>query len=135
MRKIVLFTDGGSRNNPGKAAAAYVIYEDGQKVYEDGNYLGIATNNEAEYEAVKLGLGKLMEMGRAGVGVEVRCDSRLAVEQLRGNFKVKNPRMKALVEGVKTLEQNFSRVSYVLIPREENFQADFLVNQTLDRYQ
>lgn len=144
MSKFIIYTDGGSRANPGKAAAAFVIYPPAGHVPEryvaggaikDGVYLGIATNNEAEYQAVKLALEKLQQDFTQDLpaDVEIRADSKLVVEQLKGNFKVKNPRIKILYDSVKKLEQEVGKVSYNLIPRLENFQADSLANQILDQ--
>lgn len=134
MKKVIVYTDGGSRSNPGKAASACVATDCGTTIFEEGKYLGIATNNEAEYQAVILALEKLsQEYDPANLDVEIKSDSRLVVEQLSGNFKVKHPRIKELFNEVKNLEPKFGSVTYTLIPREQNFQADLIVNRVLDR--
>jgi len=129
-KKLDLYTDGGSRGNPGPAAIGGVLKE-GQEVRgEFSHYLGRATNNTAEYEALIAGL-KLVE-GRAS---EITChlDSELVVRQLTGRYRVKQPHLQALFRQVKQLESKFSLVTYRYIPRDQNRQADQLVNQALDK--
>lgn len=136
MAKFVIYTDGASRGNPGNAAAAFVIRDNNNRVLaKSGAYLGIATNNHAEYSAVKLALQALVDEFAAGLPaeVEVRADSMLVVNQLVGKFKIKNPQLQVFVGEVKKLEQKIGRVNYTYIPRIQNFQADGIANQTLDR--
>lgn len=126
-----LFTDGGSRNNPGPAAAGFVIRDrDGKLLKKYGKYLGRATNNEAEYQALILGLREVASRGFK----QVRCflDSSLAVNQLNGVFKIKEARLRELVFKVKALERKFAAVSYEHVPREQNREADELVNKALN---
>ncbi|MDO8638905.1 MAG: ribonuclease HI family protein [Candidatus Daviesbacteria bacterium] len=135
MSKLIINTDGGSRGNPGKGACAFVIFdENGKKVMEEGKYLGVCTNNEAEYEAVILALRKVVEDWKENIPeeIEFRADSKLVVEQLSGRFKVKNIRIQTLFGKVRELEKNLHEINYSYIPREENYQADRLVNQILD---
>lgn len=134
--KLIIYTDGGARGNPGPGAAAYVIKDiNGQVLQKDGTFLGMATNNEAEYQAVREAFQRILEDFKNNLPgeIEIRADSKLVVEQLSGNFKVKNPRIKALFDQVKNLQNEVGQVNYTYIPRAENFLADELVNQILDQ--
>lgn len=130
MDKVLLFTDGGSRNNPGPAAAGFVIRNESGKVLKKrGEYLGRATNNEAEYQALIRGLTETRKLKPR----RVRCflDSTLVVNQLNGDFKIKEARLRELVLKVKSLERELGEVFYEYIPREKNQEADGLVNKAL----
>lgn len=130
---IVVFTDGGARNNPGPAGAGVVIYENGEKKAEVAAFLGEKqTNNWAEYEAVVIAFGKLLEMGLRDHDITFKLDSQLVVEQLSRNWKIKEPALKAQAEKVWGLLDDFGHVSFVHIPREENKEADKLVNKAID---
>lgn len=130
---IVVFTDGGARNNPGSAGAGVVIYQDGEKKVEMAHFLGEKqTNNWAEYEAVVIALGKLLEMGLRDHDIQFKLDSQLVVEQIKGNWKIKEPTLKSQVEKVQGLLKDFRTVTFTHIPREENKEADKLVNQAID---
>ncbi len=130
---IVVFTDGGARNNPGPAGAGVVIYENGEKKAEVAQFLGEKqTNNWAEYEAVVIALGKLLEMGLRDHDIQFKLDSQLVVEQIKGNWKIKEPTLKPQVEKVQSLLKDFGKVTFTHIPREENKEADKLVNQAID---
>src|ERR1700683_5175095 len=103
MQKIVIYTDGGARGNPGPAGAGAVII-DGQTTHELKKFLGQKqTNNWAEYEAVALALAGAKKLGLAGRGLEVRMDSQLVVEQLSGNWKIKEPTLKEQAAKVRKL--------------------------------
>jgi len=131
MEKLLLYTDGGARNNPGPAATGFLIKdEEGQVVKKGGTFLGLATNNEAEYRALIEGLqaAKKLNPNR----LDCFLDSSLAVNQLNGVFKIKEARLRELVFEVKTLEKEFPSLRYQYIPREDNKEADALVNQILD---
>ena len=131
-----MFTDGGARGNPGPAASAAVIFE----VDRDGNvkdevakvtrYLGIATNNQAEYEAVIIGLQKAREFNFDMM--DVVMDSELIVEQMNGNYKVRNEELAKKFLEVYRLKQGFRTVTFRHVRREQNRQADMLVNKTVD---
>ena len=137
-QKIVVYTDGGSRGNPGPAAVGLVILnEKGQKIKEYGHKLGDdVTNNEAEYEAVIFALKKLKLLFGSGkikdLEVELRLDSQLVASQLNGQYKILEERMQLLFMRVWNLKMDFKKISFKNIPREENNRADWLVNQTLD---
>jgi len=131
MEKLLLYTDGGSRNNPGPAAIGFLIKgEDGQILKKGGRFLGQATNNEAEYYALVEGLKEAKKLSPQ----HLTCflDSSLVVNQLNGKFKIKEARLRELVFEVKTLEKEFASIRYYYIPREKNREADAIVNQILD---
>ena len=128
---VTLFTDGGARGNPGPAAIGYVIMSDKRVIVEHGEYIGKATNNVAEYTALLHGLRHARRLGTA----EVHCklDSQLVVEQLNRRFKVKDSNLAKLFIQVWNLSQEFKRITFTHIRREENSQADKLVNCALDQ--
>lgn len=130
---IQVFTDGGSRGNPGHSAYGFVVKVDGQTVKEQGSYIGIATNNIAEYTAVCEALTWLKD-NYNGQEIFACLDSNLVVSQLNGAFKVKNPNMITLFQKAKTLEKNFKKIVYKHVPREQNKEADRQVNLALDTY-
>ena len=132
--KLVIYTDGGARNNPGPAGAGAVIIDDGKVISEIKKFLGEKrTNNWAEYEAVFLALGEAKKMGLANRAVEVRLDSKLIAEQLMGNWKVKEPTLKPQWAKVRALIlESFPAITFKHIPREENCEADRLVNEAVD---
>lgn len=135
MKKLIINTDGASRGNPGEAAVGLVIQnEEGQVIYSGGKKLGKATNNEAEYLAVKISLEKLKSdfSQYFPIMVEIRADSQLIVQQLSGNYKIKNVRLKVLFDQVKCLELEVGRVYYTQIPRAQNSLADEQANLVLD---
>ena len=130
--KAKLFTDGGSRGNPGPAAYAYVLEaEDGTVLDARGEAIGVATNNVAEYRALVAGLERAVE---AGVDeLEVVSDSELLVKQMRGEYKVKKAALRELSSEASQLERQIGRVTYRAVRREHNELADRLVNEALDR--
>ncbi len=131
-KKIVIYTDGGARGNPGPAGAGVVII-DGEQTFEHKKYLGNPqTNNWAEYEAVALALTEAKNHGLAGRAIEVRMDSKLVVEQISGNWKIKEPSLKPQVVKVHALLTDFPKHRFVHIPREQNGEADRLVNEAID---
>lgn len=123
--------DGGSRGNPGRAAYGFVIKKDGATVKEGYGYIGIATNNYAEYTAL-IEAYKWLSKNAPSEYLEFNLDSLLVVSQLTGLYKVKNEDIKNLVFKVKELEGKFKKISYKHIPREQNIEADALVNMALD---
>ncbi len=132
--RLVVYTDGGARGNPGLAALGVVIGEPFSKGYSES--IGRATNNVAEYKAIVFALKKakqLLGSARAEMtDVEIRSDSELVVSQLRGKFQVKEESLKLLFVDVWNLQQEFRSVSFEYVPREENAEADALVNRALD---
>ena len=129
---FVLFTDGGSRGNPGPAAAGFVLADGrGQTVHAAGHFLGRTTSNVAEYRALLEGLSEALRRGVKRLAV--RSDSELMVRQLQGAYRVRNEGLKPLYkEALKKLDR-FESVEVVHVRRERNVQADRLVNEALDR--
>lgn len=136
--KIIVYTDGGSRGNPGPSAVGVVICNStGQKIKEYGQKLeDISTNNEAEYEAVIFALKKMKQLfGKdktKDLTIEFKLDSELIASQLNGDFKVNEERMQLLFMKVWNLKMDFRVISFKSIPREQNKRADTLVNAALD---
>ena len=129
---IVIYTDGGARGNPGPAGAGFVIYADGVAT-EGKKYLGERqTNNWAEYEAVSLALEKAVEMGLTERDLTFRLDSKLVVEQLSGNWKIKEATLRPQAAKAHALLKTFKSWRFEYVPREQNTEADRLVNEALD---
>lgn len=136
-KRLVIYTDGGSRGNPGPSGIGVAVYnEKKQLIKEYSHYLGPATNNEAEYQAVIFALKKIKALfGKKkskDIEIEMREDSELLVKQLRGEYKVLNSNIQALFLQVWNLRLDFKSVKFVYIPRENNKVADRLVNEALD---
>lgn len=130
---IVIYSDGGSRGNPGPSAAGYVIIGSDEKLlHEDGVYLGVTTNNQAEYHGVRLGLEKAQEMGVKII--EFRLDSLLVVNQLNGLYVIRNRELWPVHERIRELIKQFDKVTFRHIKREFNQQADSMVNKILDAH-
>ncbi|MBI3494596.1 reverse transcriptase-like protein [Candidatus Saccharibacteria bacterium] len=128
---LILYSDGGSRGNPGPSAAAFVVMNSREQVIADGgSYLGVTTNNQAEYQAVYFGLKKASEMGAQVV--DFRLDSNLVVNQLNGVYKIKNRDLWPIYEQIKLLVPKFRKVTFSHVRREFNQLADGLVNKILD---
>ena len=131
LEQAKLFTDGGSRGNPGPSAIAFVICKmDDTVVEKSGEYIGITTNNQAEYQALKKGLSSA---GRLGVkNLIVNMDSELVVKQINGLYKMKNADLKPHYEEVKQLAGQFTEITFQHVPRKLNAEADAEVNRILD---
>lgn len=129
---IEVFCDGGSRGNPGPSAWAFVVKEDGKIIKEANGFIGIETNNFAEYTALIKALSFVKE-AYPGREFEVNLDSQLVVSQLSGLFKIKSSKIRELVFKVRELEASFKKVTYRHVYREKNKEADKLVNLALDR--
>ncbi|MBI4094913.1 MAG: ribonuclease HI family protein [Candidatus Liptonbacteria bacterium] len=129
--KIIIYTDGGSRGNPGPSALGVVI---GDREY--AQYLGNMTNNQAEYHAVIFALKKAKQLvGKKKtkeMDVEVRMDSELIVKQLNAEYKIEDPDLQPLFLEVWNLRFDFKKIDFKHVPREQNKIADKLVNQALD---
>lgn len=131
--KVTIFTDGGSRGNPGPSATGVVIKDEhGQVLAAYGEYLAKQTNNYAEYSAVISGLQKAYALG--ATEVIMLMDSKLACEQLNRRWKVKHPEIQKLFVRAWNEMQKFKKVSIRHIPRERNKEADAQVNKTLDTH-
>ncbi len=130
-KKIKLYADGGSRGNPGPSASGYVLLDmNDQVLVEKGEYIGITTNNQAEYQALRFGLHEAKKLGVQEV--DVYLDSLLVVNQMKGIFKVKNRDLYPIHESIKELCTEFKKVTFTHVPRELNKLADGMVNQCLD---
>lgn len=129
MSKAVIYTDGGSRGNPGPAAIGAVVQIDGtQHLFK--KYIGITTNNQAEYQAILLGLEKAQQLG----ATEAECylDSELVQKQLTRQYKVKHADIQPWFVKVWNISQHFKKISFTHVLREKNKIADKLVNEALD---
>ncbi len=128
---VIVYSDGGSRGNPGPSAAGYVIKNADEKLmHEGGAYLGITTNNQAEYHGVRLGLEKARELGAKSA--ECYVDSMLVVNQLNGQYIIRNRELWPIHERIKELIGQFDKVTFRHVKRELNQQADGMVNKILD---
>jgi ribonuclease HI len=132
MKTIKLYTDGGARGNPGPAATGVVIKDDKDKVLKTASqFLGTATNNQAEYEALLQGL-EIISKDFKGSQVQVFMDSELIIKQMLGEYRVKDAELKKIYVQVVRLVEKIGEVKFKHIRREKNTEADALVNQTLD---
>jgi len=132
--RLKVYSDGASRGNPGPSAIAFMILtENGKILKRHSKYVGIKTNNQAEYEA----LISALESASKLTDQEVVCylDSKLVVKHLNGEYQVKNPNLKTLWLKIKELEQKFQKVSFIHVPRTDRYieEVDWLANQTLDK--
>ncbi len=142
MPNLKIYTDGGARGNPGPAACGAVIKNEKEEVIlEASKFIGVATNNQAEYKALILALEKAKEIlspdknakSRAkDKNLECHLDSELVVKQLNGEYKIKSGGLKPLFAQARDLISNFDSVEFIYIPREQNKLADKLVNKELD---
>ncbi len=131
LEEAKVYTDGGSRGNPGDSACAFVICDmDDNVVEKSGFYIGIATNNQAEYAGFQRGLERARELGIDKI--TLYSDSQLVVNQMNGFYKVKNQELAPFHQQVKALAESFEKIAFVHIPREQNKRADAMVNETLD---
>lgn len=130
-RRLVVYTDGAARGNPGPAGAGVCIEDEaGNRLAEGARYLGETTNNVAEYRALVLGLERARELGADAL--EVRADSELMVRQMRGEYRIKSAPLRALAERAQALASHFGCVEYVHVRRELNRDADRLANRAID---
>ncbi len=132
MTKLIIFTDGGSRGNPGPAGLGAIIYDENHKVLaEISEFLGVTTNNQAEYRAILAAIKKAVSLGAKEV--EFYLDSELAVKQLNREYKVKNKDLAPLFLAIYNLTLSFKKISFTHVPRERNKEADRLANEAMDR--
>ena len=130
--KVVAYTDGASRGNPGPSSFGAVVYDtDGNVLHSVSQALGRATNNQAEYRGAIAALEAALGLGAREV--ELRMDSELVVRQLSGRYKVRNPGLIPLHNRIRYLRKLFDSVSIVHVPRAQNREADRLANEALDR--
>ncbi len=132
-KQLIVYSDGGSRGNPGPSASGFVIMNDREEVlHQGGVYLGITTNNQAEYHGVRLGLEKALEM--EAKSVDFRIDSLLVVNQMNGVYQIKNRELWPIHERIKELVGHFESVTFTHIKREFNQLADGMVNKILNAH-
>jgi ribonuclease HI len=127
---VTIHTDGAARGNPGPAAYAYIIEQDGAPAIEEKGTLGQATNNVAEYTALVRALEHAVKLG--GRRVTVKSDSELMVKQMRGEYQVKSEDLRALFRKAKLLAAKLEHVTFYHVRREQNRRADRLCNEALD---
>jgi ribonuclease HI len=131
-RRLVLYIDGASRGNPGRAGAGiWITNGEGEKISEVSRYLGHKTNNEAEYWALLIGLREAKRL--RGDSIQILTDSQLVERQIKGVYRVKDLNLKALHRTVIENLKTFSSVEIESVPREENKEADRLANQAIGR--
>jgi pterin-4a-carbinolamine dehydratase/ribonuclease HI len=131
LAEVKLYGDGGSRGNPGPSAGGFALLDmDDNILMTSGKYLGITTNNQAEYHSLKGGLEAALDQGCRIV--HVYMDSLLVVNQMKGIYKVKNRDLYPIHDAIKQLAAKFKHVDYTHVPRELNKLADGIVNKTLD---
>ena len=131
-KKLIIYTDGGARGNPGPAGIGCVILdEQGKALAEISESIGEATNNQAEYQALLAGLEKARELGAKELAVFL--DSELVVKQLNREYRVKDKELAPLFVKVYNLTLGFKKINFKHLPRESNALADKLVNRALDR--
>lgn len=129
--RVKLYADGGSRGNPGPSASGFVLLDENDKIIvENGLFLGVTTNNQAEYHALKIGLEEAKKRGVQQV--DVFMDSLLVVNQMKGKFKVKNRDLIPVNLSTKQLASQFQKITFTHVPRELNKLADAMVNEVLD---
>ena len=129
-----IFSDGGARGNPGPAAIAFIIQnETGKTLLSDTKYIGIATNNQAEYKAILSALQAASKLETENLTCYL--DSELVTKQLQGKYRVKNPELKQLWQNVHQAKQQFANIKFINVPRTDRTiqKADKLLNQTLDK--
>lgn len=131
MKNLKIYTDGGARGNPGPAATGIVIFDENDNLIAlDGNFLGKATNNQAEYTA----LLEALQVAKNHSSKEITCylDSELAVKQLNGEYKVKNKALAEIKNQIETELKHFTSYKFIHVYRENNKFADKMVNVILD---
>ena len=131
VQSLVVYTDGGSRGNPGPSASGVVIMTTNRQVLEQfGVYLGVTTNNQAEYQAIELALKAASKFNPSQI--DFYMDSELAARQLNGIYRVKNPDIKPVFERIKKLAQPY-KTTFNHVMRESNRLADEQVNLAIDQ--
>jgi len=131
-RSLIIYTDGGARGNPGPSGIGAVLYDENKQVVaEVSEFLGKATNNQAEYQAVIFALEKAKKLGAENI--HIFADSELIVKQLRGEYKVKNKDLAPLFLKIYNLSLAFKKITYTHIRRELNSAADALANKAMDK--
>ncbi|PIR93201.1 ribonuclease H [Candidatus Falkowbacteria bacterium CG10_big_fil_rev_8_21_14_0_10_43_10] len=130
-KKLIIHTDGGARNNPGPAGIGAIIYDEQKNIVKEiSEYIGEATNNQAEYRACLRAMEEAKKLGAQEL--EFYLDSELVVEQLNRRYKVKNKELAPLFMKIYNMSQEFKKVAFKHVRREFNKEADALVNKAID---
>ena len=131
---LVIYSDGGSRGNPGPSAYAIVVTKDGKIIHEHSEFLGVNTNNYAEYRGLIAAIGKALEVKEENV--EFIMDSELVIKQMRGEYKVKSANIMELYKDAKAMSSLIPNVKFTHVRRENQFvsRADALLNAEMDRH-
>ena len=130
--QLFINIDGGSRGNPGPGASACVIKDKkGVLLKAEGLFWPQCTNNQAEFNALKLALQRARALG--GTELYIKADSQLLVKQFLGEYKIKNPQLKDLMAEIKQLCSYFKKINIQHVPREQNKEPDLICNQTMDK--
>ena len=131
---LVIYSDGGSRGNPGPSAFAIVVTKDGKIIHEHSEFLGTNTNNYAEYRGLIAAISKALELKEDKV--EFVMDSELVIKQMRGEYKVKSPNIMELHRDAKAMSSLIPEVTFTHVRRENQFvsRADALLNAEMDRH-
>jgi ribonuclease HI len=129
---LTVFADGGSRGNPGPSASGFIVLDrDDTVLIDNGTYIGISTNNQAEYTALQLALEECARLDAREVFVYM--DSALVIGQMNGDFKISNGALKPIYDRIKEIAEGFNQIFYQHVPREFNKQAARAVNRSLDQ--
>ena len=130
--KLIIYTDGGARGNPGPAGSGIAIFdESGKLIKKFGKYLGEKTNNQAEYKALLAAIRKAREL--KAEEVEFYLDSELVVKQMKREYRVKDKELAQLFLKIYNISLGFKKISFTHVPRELNKEADKLVNEAIDK--
>ncbi len=130
QKELIIYCDGGSRGNPGPAASAFIVFSDGEIIHQQSKYLGITTNNFAEYSAVLLALS----WTGTNLSITFYLDSELVTKQINGDYKIKNDKLKNLHTDILEIIKTKKLITkFINIPREKNKIADRAVNKELDK--
>jgi len=133
LDEVKVFADGGSRGNPGPSASGFVVLNmEDTVLVNQGVYLGVTTNNQAEYTALKLALEECKKLGAKKI--QVYMDSLLVVNQMKGIFKIRNRDLWPIHQTIINLTKDFEHVSFAHVPREFNKLADAAVNRAMDEH-
>lgn len=131
-----IYSDGGARGNPGPAGIGFVIKKDGKIIKQIGRFIGVSTNNQAEYQALIFGLSELQNLITAresiSANISIFLDSELIVRQLSGVYQVRDKKLKPLYQKARQIIDQLPKVEVNHIPRNLNYEADSLVNQAID---
>ncbi len=126
MPTLTIFSDGAAKGNPGPASIGASLLEEGVEVATISEYIGIATNNVAEYKALEAAVLKALELGYQSI--DINADSELMIKQLKGEYKVKNLELKVIYSSIKISLSKFENYSLNHVRREQNQRADALAN-------